>query len=610
MSFDEPVATEIDGVKVWYTDVPGPCLAGLVFRSGFVDETLSVHGINHIVEHLALFPLWDPDLAINGAVEGLTTRFTVAGTQDEAEGFLAQVCRTVSSIPLDRLDQERSVLETEARRGMGGSFAGTASARFGARGIGLADWFEFGIRGLGPDELRAWTEERFTSGQAEVFMTRPPTSSLRLELPPGPRLPIPVPEPLPRLTVPSHVHSFEAFLGCSLAATRSLPLFVATLILHERLIATLRRDRALSYSASRVEERIAPLQSLYMIFVDSTEGMMQEAVLAFDEILRQVADEVSPEEIERAHRSAMPWNSAHPARPAAEAARKCVASLMGREPTTWKGLEKQGERLTPEKVCSAIREALETAIFVAPEGVMVPPRYRPHPEPKNQGPPVEGRVYVRWDGSRGDETTMSRRGVTRRTSDQARWMRFDDVEVAVFGPGGTIYLIDRVGRDIEIEPNELMRGKELAALLKEWLADRVVDMHRDVIGWFEFQTLVENHDGAAVGSIWRQIEMIAQTREPGERILAIAVGDANGRAVIAVTDRRVILARTGRSGSEVAESERTSIRSVETTAGLLGSKLEIAIDGDTVYRVDRIRPRGHASQIEQLLAPLEEPPPE
>ncbi len=607
MSFDEPVATEIDGVQVWYTDVPGPCLAGLVFRTGAADETLRIHGINHIVEHLALFPLMESGLDMNGSVEALTTRFIVNGTQEDAESFLTHVCRNVSSLPLERLDQERNILETEARSGSG-SFAGSASARFGTRGFGLVDWFQFGLRHLGPDDVASWAADHFTSGQAAVYMTRPPSPSLRLELPSGSRLPIPVPEPIPGLVMPSHIHGSEFGLGCSFSATRSLALLIATIILRERAMTTMRLERALSYMVVRHEERIGPLDSVYTLALDAIEDRMSEAVGVLDPLLEGVAEEVTPEEVERAHRSAMPWNSTDPARPANEAARKCVASLFGREPTPWKGLEHQGARLTPQKVCTAMREALETTIFVAPEGVEVPHRYARHPTPPRKDEPVWGRLYARWDGSSTDETVMGRTGVMRRFGPNEFGIRFEDVEVAVLGPDGSVTLIGRAGDHISLEPNQLMKGKDLMSLLLESLEGRVVDMHGDLVSWFELQTLVDGHDSEVIKALWREIDVLASMRRRGERILAVAIGDMNGRGIFAVTDRRVLhIAITTQLGLVVWEEERSSIVGVYTTAGLLGSKLRISVRGRGEAQLDRIRPREHAAQLEVLLSPLEDP---
>ena len=56
----------VDGIPVWCTDVPGPCMGGLIFRTGRVDETLVNGGINHIVEHLALFPFEPRRYDLNG----------------------------------------------------------------------------------------------------------------------------------------------------------------------------------------------------------------------------------------------------------------------------------------------------------------------------------------------------------------------------------------------------------------------------------------------------------------------------------------------------------------------------------------------------------------
>ena len=57
MPFDEPIATEIDGVPVLVDRRRRPVQGGIVFRTGRADESLRTAGISHIVEHLALAPM-------------------------------------------------------------------------------------------------------------------------------------------------------------------------------------------------------------------------------------------------------------------------------------------------------------------------------------------------------------------------------------------------------------------------------------------------------------------------------------------------------------------------------------------------------------------------
>ncbi|HYJ61282.1 MAG TPA: hypothetical protein VE032_07460 [Actinomycetota bacterium] len=606
MPFDEPIATEIDGVRVWWTDVGGPCMGGIVFRTGRADESLRTAGISHIVEHLALAPMMYRGYDMNGHVDALTTNLYVNGTQDQVEAFLAEVCRHLSALPTDRLEQERRVIETEARSRTG-SFAGSASARFGARGFGVTDWMELGVRHLGPEEIAAWAAERYTAAQASAWMTRPPSSALRFDLAPGMGLPIPTPTPLPGVVLPSHVHSVGQFLGCSYTATRSMPLLIATTILRDRAMSALRGERGLTYSVQRAEERIGALDVLVMLWLDATDEAMPEALTAFTELLQEVADGTfSDDDLTRAIASAMPWNATDPGRPAREAARKATASLFGREPTPWKGLAAQGDRLTVDRVAGALTEALSSAILVAPEGLEVPDRYAAHPAPPRHRSHVIGRLYVRWDGNAREEVVLGDRGVLTRSGDELTTMLFEDVEVALRGPDGTIWLIDGNGDDLMLAPNQLLHGRELAAEVGDRLRERIVDLGPDVEGWFELQTIVESHDAGALRVVWREIEILARERAADERVLAIAIGDVGGhRGLVVVTDRRQLHICADRAPT-VFWLERDRITSVVTTTSLFGRSLVIMLTDGSV-QIDRIRPRDTAGELELLLAPIEAP---
>jgi hypothetical protein len=603
MPFPEPVATEVDGVRLWYTDVGGPCMGGLVFRTGRADETLPTAGINHLVEHLALFPLWDHGFDMNGVVSILTTSFFVSGTQQQTESFLSETCRSLSSLPMDRLDDERQVVETEARSS-GGSFAGSASARFGPRGFGIIDWFDFGVHHLTADAIESWAAERFTRGQAAAWMTRPPSPDLRLELPPGEPMPIPTPEPIPDIRIPSHIHGWGHHMGCSFMATRSMPLFIATAILRERAMRAMRKEKAITYSVGRAEERVGPRDSLYFITFDTAERHAETGLHTFIDLLEKIAGgEISPAEVERSHAASMPWNATDTERPVREATRKATASLFGREPTTWKALAKQGERLKPERVAAALRDALDTAILVVPEGLAVPDRYAARPTPQPNGP-MNGRVYVRWDGNIQEETTLAPEGVTQRSGPESLTVLFDEVEAAPLGPDGTINLIDRRGIVMTLHPNQLMRGKVLAETLADRVGDRVIDLRHDAVGWFELQSLVETHDPEAIKAVWREIDHLAKGRDRDERILVIAFAThGRYRGLAAATDRRVLHVAVRRRDPLISWP-RDRIAAAELTIGLRGRRLKITSSDGQAIALDRIRPRAQATELQRLLAPI------
>ena len=207
----------------------------------------------------------------------------------------------------------------------------------------------------------------------------------------------------------------------------------------------------------------------------------------------------------------MPWNATDQTRPQREATRKATASLLGHAPTTWAQLAEQGAALTPDAVQEAMRGALDTAILVIPEGVRVPERFASRPyQPAHR--PRFGTLYVRWDANPHDQISLNDRGVTRQVGRSIWSADFADVEALLLGPDGSVWLVRRDGAGLLIEPNQLMRGRELAATLQDRLLDRVVDLRGDVVAWFEMQNLLESHDPSVIQSIWQEIEILAQQR--------------------------------------------------------------------------------------------------
>ena len=604
MPFQEPERVDVDGIPVWFTDVPGPCMGGLVFRTGRIDETLVNAGINHIVEHLALYPFEPRRFDLNGTATELTTSFSANGTQEEVEAVLAEVCEHLGALPLDRLEFERRILETESRR-RGGSFAGLASKRFGARGPGVVDYPEH-TGSLTADVVGSWAAERFTAGQAVAWMTRPPSDRLRLVLPLGDRLPIPAAQPLPGLVTPSHVTSGGHYVGCSMFARRSLPMFIATQLFLARGFARLRTDLGLVYSVSQDTERISQYDSLYLLVCDTPEGEAARALAAFCDVLEELASgDLTEEEVRVTHDRAMPWNATDPARPAREAARKATACILGHDPTTWRELAEQGASLSPDAVHESMTDALDSAILALPEGLPFPDRFAAVPyEPVNRK--RFGRLYVRWDGNPNDQVTVNQNGVTREVGRAITSAEFDDVEALVLGADGSIWLVRSDDASLLLQPNQLMRGRELALHVQTRLADRVVDLRGDAIAWFEMQSLLETHDTEVLRSIWQEIELLAKARLLHERVLAIAAADLDGhRGVFAVTDQRFLHIAAGRD-DQVRWGHRHEIVNVETSTGIRGGRLRMQIGDGRHATIDRIRPRGHASELAGLLTPIDD----
>ena len=606
MPFQEPLRAEIDGVPVWFTDVPGPCMGGLIFRVGRADETLSTHGITHAVEHLALRPLAAARFDMNGRVEALLTRFSVAGSQDRVESFMGQICSSIAALPTDRLELERRILLTESRW-RGSSFGDTESERFGAMGFGLTDWAEMGLHDVSAGQIDDWRNGYFTRSNVVAWITRPPTAALRMELPSGPRPPVPEPQPVPDLVLPAHTHVDGLVVGCSLLAPRSMPLFVAMHVIRDRVFSTLRIERGLCYSVFGGDDRVGVRDSLFVTGCDAAEGHGADVVDGFVDVLGSVAaGRITTEEVEIACAASMPWGSSDPSRPAAEAVRKAEGELLGHTPATWDDLEAEAASLDASHVAAALEAALGSALLVVPEDEEVPDRFAREQAPRRDRR-VNGRLYVRWDGNTVDEVVLGAEGVSRAIGlNDITTVTFDECVLAAFAPTGTIWLVDGRGAGLFLEPNQLMRGRVLASTIRGRIPDRVVDIKGDALGWFELQTKVEEHDSGSVQAMWRELETLAEAREVGERALLLAFADHRKRGILAVTDRRLLHVSHARDGHPIVSVPRTEIRSVQITTGLRGVRLAVELEPGSFAVFDRIRPRSSAPEFERLLTPVDD----
>ena len=291
-----------------------------------------------------------------------------------------------------------------------------------------------------------------------------------------------------------------------------------------------------------------------------------------------------------------------PGRPAREAARKATASLFGREPTPWKGLAAQGDRLTVDRVAGALTEALSSAILVAPEGLEVPDRYAAHPAPPRHHSHVIGRLYVRWDGNAREEVVLGDQGVLTRSGDELTTMLFEDVEVALRGPDGTIWLIDGNGDDLMLAPNQLVHGRELATEVGIACASGSSTWGPTSKGGSSCRRSWRATMPARSASCGVRSEILARERAADERVLAIAIGDVGGhRGLVVVTDRRQLHICADRAPT-VFWLERDRITSVVTTTSLFGRSLVIMLT-DGSMQIDRIQAPRHGRRARAVARP-------
>ncbi|MEV4274771.1 M16 family metallopeptidase [Actinoplanes xinjiangensis] len=239
---------EVDGVPVLIAPTTGPMSAGLAFRVGFVDETLSRRGITHLIEHLALHTLGVADYHYNGATGVEHTVFHMQGAEADIVAFLNGVCAALGDLPMDRLAVEKEILRTEQNSRGEGPAGRLALWRHGARDYGLANYPEWGLGAITPDDLRAWVARYFNRGNAVLWIAGPGVpDGLRLDLPDGTRQVAPVPSSILPVR-PAYFIGAEDAIAWDAVVDQGEDAAVFAEVLRRSMFRSLRQESGLSYN--------------------------------------------------------------------------------------------------------------------------------------------------------------------------------------------------------------------------------------------------------------------------------------------------------------------------------------------------------------------------
>jgi len=366
-SYVTPERTTVDGVPVFFLPLPGLLRAELIFRVGQVDEALPRRGITHMVEHLAMhFRSHRPDWwRTHATVEPFVTRFNVRGEPGDISSFFSQLAASLSELPVERLPTELGVLRTEAATSSGGSVKEIWSHRFGARGLGLSDYREFGLNWLGPRDVRAWAEERFNAGNAVLWISGEVPADLRLPLRPGSRFPRPQVNPLEQAT-PAFYHQGNTGVALSLLTKAGITTaYVVSELLEDRIRARLRHAEALAYE-TYVQLRAGGITA----FADALPENAGQAAASLIAIVRDLAESGHrADELERVLAS----NRAAREEPGAtlESLNDAARFELGAVTSTisWDDYDREARALTASEVARATEAALSTALLAIPEDV-------------------------------------------------------------------------------------------------------------------------------------------------------------------------------------------------------------------------------------------------
>ena len=475
-----PERTTVDGVPVFWLSVPGPLRAMLIFRVGVIDETLPARGITHLVEHLAMFvPMQNAAMAtrMNARVEPLRTRFFAGGSPDEVTTFLGDVTANLSSLPFDRLQSEKGILRTEASNKTHGSVKGTWNLRFGARGPGVIDYEEFGLRWLTDQDVAAWAAANFTAGNAVLWLSGPPPPALRLNLPPGPRRSLPAIEPL-ELATPAIYQQGDRWVALSMLGARDMAMSMGARVLDARLRDRIRNQQGLAYTTNANYDRLGTHVADVTAFADSLGDNAKQAAELMVAITRELAEDgPKPEELATVVAERLRMNE-EPESGLGRLEVETTNELDGLEPKTLDDLEAEASAMTPELVTEAFRSAITSSYLAVPTNVaMTIEGFTPIPA--GNGMRITGiEMTAPPEAGHADVIHYSEEGISLTAPNQTViGLRWEDVAAALRWNDGRRTLLGLDGLGINVLPDKWRNVAPLVTQIEASVpADRWVPM--------------------------------------------------------------------------------------------------------------------------------------
>ncbi|HEV2377074.1 MAG TPA: insulinase family protein [Streptosporangiaceae bacterium] len=445
--------TEVDGVPAFWTPAGNDLAAGLVFRVGRADETLTTAGITHMIEHLALHPLGiEAQLHYNGQVDDLTTTFVVRGSAAKIVSFFRVVCGSLHDLPAERLAKEKQVLRAEADTRVPVATAALLRLRYGAQTYGLSAFPEFGVARLMPPDLTRWAARWFTRGNAALWVAGgPPPAGLRLELPVGP--PIPAPVAVNRLpATPAYCTAAVQGVCASGLVARSTAGEVYSAILRSRLVREVRHEQALSYSPNAAYVVRDREFAHVLAAADASPETRSKLVPAFLEVIERLAHYPVTEEELREVTESLRAAGVSPSASALRVASAARNRVMGRAALSIEDRQAELSALSAGQIQEVAADVLDSSLFAVPHGSDLRgqrfTRLPLPPDPIPTGRRIRSADYP-FDRSR---LVISRDRVALLNGATAASVRYNDCAALLTWPDGARQLIGQDGLAVHVEP--------------------------------------------------------------------------------------------------------------------------------------------------------------
>lgn len=470
--------TEINNVATVWADVPGPFRAGLLFRTGRVDETMTTAGHTHLIEHLTLSSINDATQPHNGLVTGAMTGFFTMGQPQGVADFLSNVCNYLTSLPGNRLENEKQILAAENATRPYDYRTNLLTRRYGTAGYGMVGLPEFGLRSATLEQLRAYSIQRFTRENAILWLSGPPPADIHLNLPHGTKQPIPPLAPV-RNDFPSW---FVDDGSGGIASGAIVPRVSASTIFFEiasrRLRDQLRMAQAVSYAPAVFYDHLDAQTAHLILFADSEQEQRAKLADIFGEFIEGLV-KFEEAEVETARQQVTERWSGSLAPPPAdkmmmELQRASMDWLFDKPFETLEYIAEKIQSVTVDDVSKFADDAKKTMVFALPS--QVPIKWFGKRLPPSNAAAVQGKKITHLDAPIQREYLIhGPDGISVCWPDGTHiTVRYADLTAALYYDDGCVCLVGSDATFITIEPTLWYKGQSLCKKIREKVPSNLI----------------------------------------------------------------------------------------------------------------------------------------
>jgi zinc protease len=464
--------TEVDDVIAIWADAPPPLKAGLLFRTGAADENLTISGQTHLLEHLALSAVGGVARQHSGFVGGAATGFYTMGQVQEVSSFLACLCDALTSLPGDRLEDEKQILAAENAARPYDVCSNLLMWRYGATGYGRIGMPQIGLRSATIEQLHQYSAQRFTKENAVLWLSGPPPADLRLRLPHGVKQPLPPLAPIQQRFPSWFVDDACGGIAVGAMVPRVSASSLFNAIADRRLLERLRTAKAVSYTPWVYYDPLNADTAHLVLYADSHQDRRAELASEFGEVVEGL-DKVDESDVENARKQLLEhWTGALAPPPADRALmdvqRAAMDWIFGKEFESFEALATEMMSVTASDVSKYGHDVQAGALFALPGkarvtismGVQAPPSI---------GSAVQGREILSVDAPlQRQRLVHGPDGVSLLWPDGSHLTaRYSELAAALYFDDGCVVLFSPDASSLTVEPTLWRDGQNVCRKIRE-----------------------------------------------------------------------------------------------------------------------------------------------